>query len=548
MKKTIKNKTILICIFMVLLAVLSAWIATIIPKIYQVVVDNGIANGDRRSLLICLGQILLLTCINSLIKLFNNININKMGIMLTKEIKERVIHKIFNAPLNFFDRISKGELMERVKEVDALSSIFTPQILSIVVTMITAVIAIVRMCLLDWRYLIVYVIALPLLSLVSFKLSVSYKEKMRELITLNTQTSKLMYEGFSGISELKSFNMVLKRQDEINKLNTEIYQKTKQQNAIFSLNAEIINLINICVSVVITLMFANFFDKKGCSIGQYVQITNYSSLILAPAQMSATVLTMIQPIILIIKRLKFFDYYEEQDVKKGQAIREVKSICFSDVSFGYEKEKYVLEHLNFNIESSGITMISGRNGSGKTTVVKLLLRLYDSFQGKILLNNTDILNYTIESIRSEITVVFQEVFLFDASIGDNIQCGDKLIDRKIIKDVFLQLGVAGIFGGITDEEILDIPVTEGGKNLSGGQRRIISIVRALVRNPSVIILDEPIANLDPETSSSVIHSITNIKDKIVIVISHDKKFERFSQNLIELTCDREKNKRCLGLI
>ncbi|WHE06133.1 ABC transporter ATP-binding protein [Thermoanaerobacterium thermosaccharolyticum] len=516
---------------MIFLAAVSSYITTIIPKFYQVIIDKGILNRDRTILIIYLSGILCLSLLNSMIKLFNNININKMGVIVTRDIKENVIRKILNSPMNFFDNVSKGELMERVKEIDALSSIFTPQILLVVITIITAIIATVRMIMIDWRFILVYVIALPLLTLVSFKLSSSYKNKTKELIFLNTQASKLMYEGFSGISELKSFNMLLKRQEEINSINSQIYEKAKKQNAIFSLSTELIAVINICVSVTITLLFDNFFTKGTYSIGQYVQITNYSSLILAPAQMSVTVLTMIQPVRLIIKRLKYFDFFEEQDCKKGKKVDCIKSIRFNHVDFAYGN-KTVLDKLSFKIENYGITIISGKNGVGKTTVIKLLLRLYDSYNGDIFINESNIREYSVESIRNEVAVVFQDVFLFDSSIYKNIECGDSRITKQKVKKLLSDLKITSIFGNITEDEILDIPVTEGGKNLSGGQRRIISILRALVRDPSVIILDEPTANLDVNTTTTVIDTISNIKEKIVIVISHDQDLTKLATKTI----------------
>lgn len=529
--RMLKNQSIYVFIFMIFLAAVSSFVTTIIPKFYQVVIDKGILNRNRTVLLTYLSCILCLSIVNSMIKLFNNININKMGVMFTRDIKETVIRKIFNSPMNFFDNISKGELMERVKEIDALSSLFNPQILSVLITIITAIIAIARMIMIDWRYILVYVVAVPLLTLVSFKLSSSYKNKTKELILLNTQVSKLMYEGFSGISELKSFNMLLKRQEEINELNSQIYEKTKKQNTFFSLSTEVIAIINICVSVTITLLFDIFFTNGTYSIGQYVQITNYSSLILAPAQMSATVLTMIQPVRLIIKRLKYFDSFEEQDCKKGKKVDRIRSIRFNNVDFAYGS-KLVLSNLNFEIENCGMTMISGKNGSGKTTLIKLLLRLYDSYSGDIFVNKSNIKEYNIESIRNEIAVVFQDVFLFDSSIYKNIQCGDSRITKQMAKKILTDLKITRIFGDITEDELLDVQVTEGGKNLSGGQRRIISILRALVRDPSVIILDEPIANLDVHTTTEIIDTISKIKDKIVIVVSHDQELVRFATKTI----------------
>jgi len=191
----------------------------------------------------------------------------------------------------------------------------------------------------------------------------------------------------------------------------------------------------------------------------------------------------------------------------------------------------IISNLSFKVGEKEKTLINGKNGSGKTTIIKLLLRLYDEYQGKILLNDRDSKEYSLKDIRNEIAVVFQESFLFDGSLQENIICGSKANKDEVLEALKI-LGLIDNMNRIEENELLNFPIIEGGKNLSGGQKRMISIARALVKKPSVLVLDEPTTYLDIESKEQVITFIKSIEDIIVIIITHDNELKNELRNIV----------------
>lgn len=518
--------------FMLLLAGLSSFITSTIPGLYSSIVDNGIMTSNLRYIYKILVSILALTVLNGIIKIYNSITINKIGLYVSQELKENTIKKVFNSSYEFFDKVRTGELVQRIKEVDAISGIFNPQLLSIIISVITGVLSLIKVVYLDIRMVIIYIIAFLLLLTVSCKFSNKYKEFTYELVRLNTDFSRIVNESIVGMNEIKTNNLSNLKRNSISVLNKDIYEKTKAQNSCYAFNVEIITLINVAASLSITALYAYFFCGKNFTLGTYIALTQYTGLIMAPAQMISSGISMIQPIIVIIKRLSFFDRAERQD-DTGTDLDTIYSIKFDKVSFSYDV-KEVLKNISFTIKENEKVLIDGENGSGKTTIVKLLVRLYDNYNGMIELNNMDSKKYSLKSLREQISIVFQETFLFDGTLYSNIICGNRDIGRDEVIHVIKEVGLVRNLPGLSIDEILNISIIEGGRNLSGGQKRMIAIARALIKKPSVLILDEPTTYLDEETKNNLCKFICDTQDTILIIISHDSDLRRIIKKKIEL--------------
>jgi ATP-binding cassette subfamily B protein len=520
-KRYMPKKALIILILLILLSIVSSFITSTIPGIFSKIIDKGILTGNTTNLLKLVILILTLSLLNSIIKIYNNMSINKMGQFVSQGLKETIIKKVFRSPLNFFDQVGTGELVSRIKEVDAVASLFNPQFLNIMAYVITAIFAIIQVASIDYRLIGVYLVAFPVLLIFSYRFSKKYKNLTYDLIMLNTQVNQMVHESISGISEIKSNNLVWAKQNDVNKIHDEIYQKTKKQNTLFAFNTEILALINVLASLGITVVFCFLFKENKVSMGTYIEITQYGALILAPAQLASSILMMVQPILILRKRIKFFDMMVLQEDNRGESINKIKRIEVENLEFAYKDNK-VLSDLNFVIKDNEKVLVNGKNGSGKTTLVKLLLRLYDNYEGRILFNEQDSRTYSIKSIREQIAVVFQETFLFDDSLYNNIICGMDGVSKNEVMEVVKYCGLADNLKELSIEELLDIKIIEGGKNLSGGQKRMIAIARALLKKPSVLILDEPTTFLDKEAKEYFMNFISGMKDIIVIVVSHDR--------------------------
>lgn len=531
-KNMLPKRAFVYFFFMFLLAGLSSFISSTIPGLYSDIVDNGFFSSNLRYIYKVLIWILALAVLNSMIKIYNSITINKIGLYVSQELKESTIKKVFDSSYEFFDKVRTGELVQRIKEVDAISGIFNPQFLAIIISIITGILSLIKVVYLDARMVIIYIIAFVSLLIVSYRFSNKYKAFTYELVRLNADFSNNVNESITGMNEIKTNNLSRLKRNVISVINKEIYDKTKKQNSCYAFNAEIIALINVMTSLSITALYAYFFGDGNLTLGTYIALTQYTGLIMAPAQMASSGISMIQPIIVILKRLNFFDGAERQN-DTGTDLGAIKSIRFEKVSFSYDA-KEVLNNISFTINENDKVLINGENGSGKTTLVKLLVRLYDNYHGIIELNKMDSKKYSLKSLREQISIVFQETFLFDDTLYSNIICGKKNVSRDEVIDVIKKVGIAKNLSGMSIDEILNISIIEGGKNLSSGQKRMIAIARALLKKPSVLILDEPTTYLDEDTKNIFFNFIHETQNIILIIISHDNDLRRLINNTIEL--------------
>ena len=534
-RKYITKKTVAILSVLFVLSFLASYLSSIQPKLFQKIIDKGILEGNINLVLKFLFCILGLSLLNSGIKILNNMSINRMGLYISKQLKENVIRQVFSSPLDFFDKVGNGELVQRIKEVDGISVIFNPQLLGMMVSIFTGIIAFIRVSRMDYKFIFIYLIAFPLLAFFSLKFSSTYKRLTYELVALNTSYSRIIHESVAGINEVKSNNLGSFKENSLNAINEQIYQKTKKQNTVFAFSSEAMVTINLLVTCSITLVFAIFFDSKNPSVGQYIELTQYSSLILAPAQMLSSCITIIQPIRILVQRLKFFENVKQQEENRGKNVERVKEIKYNNVSFSYG-DNLVLNELSFGINKENRLLIQGKNGSGKTTIIKLLLRLYEDYKGEILINHDEIRTLCLADIRNRIGVVFQESFLFDGNLYENVVCGNTEVNDKELKEVLEVSGLLENMGVKKEkaEELFTLPIIEGGKNLSGGQKRMVSIARALLKKPDVLILDEPTTFLDQKSKDGIIKFIESSRDMILIVISHDTDLIKHFSNVLYL--------------
>lgn len=239
--------------------------------------------------------------------------------------------------------------------------------------------------------------------------------------------------------------------------------------------------------------------------------------------MMSSIYTTFQPVLATLKRLEYFNVDKEQNIDKGTEIGKIKNISVRNLTFSYTS-KQVIRNINFELKEKDILVIKGENGSGKTTIVKLLLGLYDEYQGIICYNEKSLKELSLRNIRDEIAIVFQETFLFTGTLKENMIASNKDASTEEIVRCLQQVGF--IKNNVDNQnEILHLPILEGGKNLSGGQKRRIAIARSLLRKPSVLILDEPTTYLDTDSRNVVYDLISNKSDEyICIIISHDQDF------------------------
>jgi ATP-binding cassette subfamily C protein len=298
---------------------------------------------------------------------------------------------------------------------------------------------------------------------------------------------------------------------------------------------ENITIINEFGSLLILLIAGIMIIKGEFTIGLYTSFSLYIARVFASTQGVATIGTTIKPVCLSIERLhELLDMDDENTGRDGHIEGKIESIGLENISFKYEAEgKTVLDSLSFNVNKGEKVLLKGENGSGKSTLIKLLLGLYTPCAGKILYNGLDLNLINRADLRKRVGVVSQNIFIFKGTVLDNILYGVIGKERSDVEGIIKELNLEEYIGRLPKG--LDTEIVQNTSGVSGGQAQVIAFIRAMLSNRDVIILDEPISNVDLETRGIILDILRERHfDGIVIVISHIIDGMDFINRIIEI--------------
>ena len=335
----------------------------------------------------------------------------------------------------------------------------------------------------------------------------------------NANLSRRIQESLSGIELIKSFSSE-EREGERISFSLEDFKETNIKRSIqFALSSEIVGFIGGAGGFIV-LWYSGWKIVEGSfTLGTYIAFSAYLAKLYGPTQIFANIGLSLQPAITALKRVsELFELTEEKD--GGMRVSKLRGeIEFRDVYFGYDNKGDVVKGISFKIKPSEKVLIQGPNGSGKSTIVKLLLGLYKCRRGKILIDGHDLDTLSLSSLRERISFVSQNVFLFNETIKNNILYSrPDAREEELIEAVKL----SGAY-----EFIKNLPngfetiVGEGGKTLSGGERKKLSIARAILKDSDIIIFDEATSELDSESEERIEELMKErFKEKTCLIISH----------------------------
>lgn len=272
------------------------------------------------------------------------------------------------------------------------------------------------------------------------------------------------------------------------------------------------------LAIVVYMAIVDISEEK-LSAAQFSSFIGALFLIYTPMKRLVNLYTQMQSAIVASDRI-FEILNITQQINDGNTTLHapLDSIIFQDVHFNYNKETHALKGVSLELHKNKITALVGKSGSGKSSIINLVLRLYEANKGEILINHQNIKTYTQKSVRDNMAVVTQKIFIFNDSILHNVTYGEEINEQRAIES--LQKAHAWDFVQEMPQGIHTI-LEEFGTNLSGGQRQRIAIARAIYKNPEVLILDEATSALDSQTEQAIKESIENLrKDKIIIIVAH----------------------------
>jgi len=500
-----------------------------IIKDYKILSKNEIKlfySPSFKPLIILFILVTLKFILQILFSYFQKISISKMNISVVIDARNDMVKSLQKMPMKYFDEEQSGKIANRVlTDVGGMVSIFGTLMNLLLNASMTVVFTYIGMFYLNFKLAILSFIIFPIVY-IWFKFFMKRLNKIA--VNTNEQASLLtaeLNEVISGINILQIYNYEKETLDKFNNISNNYHkERMKEARLHIFLGWNMIKLIGGLITALVVFYFANgYVNILGFSASAgiiYAYIT-YLTGIIDPIQILFSEIGNLKHSLVRCERVfKIIDAKKDEPQKIEDKGLEVKgNIKFDNVNFAYNEDKQILKNLNFEIKENSVVAIVGATGSGKSTILNLILRFYDlkdKNSGKILLDGVDINTYSKKEYRKNIKIILQEPILFSGSIIDNIKFGSKISDDAAL-EILKEVGGEDLIDKFNDEE----NKIKKNRNLSVGQRQIISFARVLASNPKILILDEATANIDSQTESKIQKALEKVrKNRTVIIIAH----------------------------
>jgi len=461
---------------------------------------------------------------------FQSYNIQSVGQRLTARIRNDLFSHSMSLSLRFHDKMPVGKLLTRLtSDVDALSEVFGSGAVGVLADFVSLIVISITMILIEWRLgLLLLIVQLPV-TLFILWLQKRYRKQNYKVREELSQLNANFQENLQGLEVVQMF-----RRQSLNGqnfLNTGINYKNAVNGTIFydsSISAFIEWVSLAAVALVISL--GGYMVTAGAmGLGTLTTFILYSQRLFEPLRQLAERFTQIQGGLTAVERIselleKKVDIYDQLNYEVGsqELTNSIKptlgEVLFENVSFFYRKDEPIINNLSFKIRPGEHVALVGPTGSGKTTLIRLLCRLYEPQKGNIYIDGQNIKNIPIQSLRKKLGVVLQDTFLFSGNVADNLRL-DSAIDNEQLKDICNELGLDNLLRKLPNG--LDTYIRERGGNLSSGERQLLSIARVAIRDPKVLIMDEATAFMDPSTEATLQRDLDRLLEKrTALVIAH----------------------------
>jgi ABC-type multidrug transport system fused ATPase/permease subunit len=498
--------------------------AALRPYLLKQTVDGYIQTNDGKGLLffiVLMGIVLLLEVVSQFYFVYWA---NWLGQDIVKDIRTKLFKHLLSFRMKYFDNAPVGQLVTRsVSDIEAIARIFSQGLFMIVSDLMKMVVVLIFMFYMNWKLTWIVIVAMPILVIATRifqkKMQVAFQEVRTQISNLNT----FVQERVTGMKIVQLFNredIEAQKFSEINDKHKKAWIQTVWYNSIFFPVADIISSLSLGMVV----WYGGTRILGGdmtTTFGDLFSYTMFITMLFNPLRQIADKFNEMQMGMIAANRVFDILDTEDQIQDKGNIVAPVfqGTIAFKDVRFGYLENEEVIKGINLQVNSGETVAIVGSTGAGKSTIINLLNRFYEINKGTICIDGEDINSYTLESLRKQIAVVLQDVFLFADTILNNITLNNPEISREEVIAAAKNIGVHNFIMSLPNG--YDYNVKERGVMLSSGQRQLIAFLRAYVSNPSILILDEATSSIDTYSEELIQRATETItKGRTSIVIAH----------------------------
>ena len=511
-------------VFVAISAILISIFSTLTPYLIKVAVDDYLALGKYQDFIYLIIFMLFNLLLTVLFMFLFSYYANLLGQKVIYDVRVQLFKHILDFKMSYFDKYSVGRLVTRaVNDMETIASIFSQGLFMIAADLMQMSLVIVVMLFLSWQLSLTVFIILPFILFATRKFQKSMKIAFNEVRSEVANLNSFVQERITGMKIVQLFNREKIEYDnfvQINEKHKKAWLKTVWYNSIFFPIAELSTSITIGLIVWFGGLNA-VLENSSVTLGTIFLFIQLSQMLFRPLRQIADKFNTLQMGMVAANRIfKIIDTTsnisdfgtKNKDLINGK-------IVFKDVSFSYIENEKVIKKLSFKINNGEKIAIVGSTGSGKTTIVNLISRFYEVQNGSIFIGNHNIKDYKLQSLRSRVALVLQDVFLFADTILNNITLWDSSISFDRVVNAAKKIGIHDFILSLPDG--YNYNVKERGVMLSQGQRQLISFLRAYIKNPSILILDEATSSIDSNSEELIQNATEKItENKTSIIIAH----------------------------
>ncbi len=528
---------------MTCMMVIASVVSLLPPRLLTLIVDEVVVNQDYHQLALLGGGLVLLAAVEILSTFIQARSMGKMGLKIISHIRTDIFERLQKLSFDYFDNRPDGKIVVRVTEyINGLADFFSNYVMMFAIYIVKIVVVTVFMLSLSpMLTLIVLVTVIPMMTIV-FVLRAALRRMYTAHRAKNSNRTAFLVESIMGEQIVKNYNRI--------DINKDVYKQIHEESVDMwwtivkrsRLNHPVIQIFwhfgTLCIYGVALALILSGNDM--ITAGVVITFTTYMSSFLDPL---AQVSTIIQELAQVSSNLEqvfdTIDYpLDIQDKENAVILKDVRGkVDFNNVTFAYEDDINILENFNLHVKQGETIALVGPTGAGKTTVINMLTRFYDVKEGSVTIDGIDVRDAGLHSLRKEVGVLMQDPFIFKGTVLDNIRYGKwDATDEECIaaaKMIFADKFIQKLNGGYN--HVLE----ERGSGLSAGEKQLISFARIILKNPSVIILDEATSAIDTETELLIKEALdVLIKDKTAFIVAHRLSTIRNSDRILYISNKR----------
>ena len=491
----------------------------VLSKVFDGITGDLTRQIILKSLVVIAGYGLILLC-SGISNYIRNIYLVKGANEVYVRIQMQVYDHIQSLPIKYFDNMPAGSVVSRItSDVNQIRTFFVSTFVQILIIVLKIIFSYIVLFYVDVRFGLFMLALFPVMFIVLKiynKLSIDSIKGYRRKFS---QSNGIINENYQNLEIIKAFNKEKESIEDWNNHNEERYKYWKKLNLVDSLllhNITGVFRIVIFIGIVYYYSYSHFNNVYGITLGMVYLFINYTTDIIyriADFTMGISNYIRAQGAAINIQEILKLEVEEDNhnDITEDNFRGNIK---FEDVYFSYKDDFYVLRDLNLEIKENQTVAFVGHTGSGKSTIMNLIVKFYSATKGNVLINGRNINDYSKEYLREKTAIVLQDSFLFEGTLLENITTSN---DEKIAREALSRVG--GDF--ILENRSLNSKVEVGGNNFSTGEKQLICLARALAKDPKILILDESTANIDSETEQNVSRAIEELKQgRTTLIIAH----------------------------